>query len=1252
MEPVGLTIGIAGLAGLFSACLDAVQNFDSYKTYGRDSRFLAARFDADKERFERWGQAVGIKDEKLSDTHHPALDDQKTRSLVHKLLSSIRDFDSSADGAVEQQPLLTDGKFPTNQLARPHHGAPTDSKWRKATWALRGKTKRTDQVQSFATLVQCLFELIPPDEAKGIRPGHEGRDYGPTHLQDSSVDESPWIAEIRAFVLEVKEERRGGLTFLCTPALSLTVPDETKRALRAWLGCPYPNDLYDDSIQKRLGGTCEWILTRSIIRDWLSPDVSAFTSQMLWINGPAGFGKTVLCAKLVEIFSSSLQTPVAHFFLSSKFEGRDDPFMAMRSWIAQVISQSQAALDVVHKRRQTQHEQGATRATIVKLFREVLQAVPFCTFVLDGLDECTWVEEARNNGVSVVRFLDQLQQAVADTTTRILVVSRNEPEIRQGLTQYPGFSEYTISPKDVRADNIAYSKSIVNNKLRNKDEPTRLSISQKMADRCNGQFQWLTMQKSLLRGGRNKKQLERDIDETPAGLDHLYDRNWEKIETLREEEKARTVSLLRWAAFSLRPLTVCEITEAVLVNDDCDDLPVDDMPDAIDDEYIESEILGLCGSLIEVRGTSLESAPGSRMIHLAHFSVKQYLLCKIPVQGAGLHVNESLRRSNEAIENMTLAKLCLRYLSFQRVWDCLPTKDNSRMGTSFRDYAAGSWYQHAIVDGAEDTALVEAMNALFDRSSQTWDAWRRWGRTPIYAASMNGHLEVVKVLLEKGADVSVANTNGWTPLHSASTSSNGHLDVVKILLEKGADVLVATNDGRTPLHSASSNGHLDVVKVLLASGADVSVAKKNGWTPLKAASSNGHLNVVKILLEKGADVLVATNDGWTPLHSASSDGHLEVVKVLLENGADVSVANTNGRTPLYSASSNGHLEVVKVLLESGADVSVADTDGWTPLNAASCNGHLEVVMVLLETGADVSVADTDGWTPLHLASSNGHLDVFKVLLEIGADVSVADTDGWTPLHSASSNGHLEVVKVLLEIGADVSVADTDGWTPLYSASSNGHLDVVKVLLESGADVSMADTDGWTPLYAASCNGQLNVVKILLEKGADVLVATNDGWTPLHSASSNGHLEVVKVLLEIGADVSVADTDGWTPLYSASSNGHLDVVKVLLESGADVSMADTDGWTPLYAASCNGQLNVVKILLEKGADVLVATNDGWTPLNSASDNGHLEIVKVLTARVNLDHKSPRHSRTALSYAAESGHESVLQLLPADNHVSPF
>jgi ankyrin repeat protein len=388
-----------------------------------------------------------------------------------------------------------------------------------------------------------------------------------------------------------------------------------------------------------------------------------------------------------------------------------------------------------------------------------------------------------------------------------------------------------------------------------------------------------------------------------------------------------------------------------------------------------------------------------------------------------------------------------------------------------------------------------------------------FGQTPLHYAAQNEHEAVVKVLLEKRADINTASKDGWTPLYMAS--KEGHIEVVKLLLEKGADINTATNNGWTPLFIASQNGHAEVVKLLLEKGVNIYTASKDGWTPLYLASQNGHAEVVKLLLEKGADINTADNDMWTPLSIASENGHVEVVKLLLEKGADVNTANIYGWTPLHIASQNGHVEVVKLLLEKGANINTANNDGWTPLHKASEHGHVEVVKLLLEKGADVNTANINMWTLLYIASRNGHVEVVKLLLEKGVDIDKANKYGWAPpLCIASENGHVEVIKLLLEKGANINAANNDGWTPLYFASQNGHVEVVKLLLEKGVDIDKANKYGWAPpLYIASKNGHVEVVKLLLEKGADVNTANIYGWTPLHIASKNGHVEVVKLLKE-------------------------------------------------------------------------------------------------------------------------------------------
>ncbi|KAH7022278.1 prion-inhibition and propagation-domain-containing protein [Ilyonectria destructans] len=151
MEPVGLAVGISGLAGLFTSCLEVIENIDSYRDFGLDSRALAAQFDADRLRFDEWGQAVGIKHGKLSEDHHRALDDPRKLSMTKELLYLIKQISGDSDDALTQHEFFS--------LAA--------SKRQKIAWALRGKRKRTAQVEQFGSLVQHLHTLIPPDPAQG-----------------------------------------------------------------------------------------------------------------------------------------------------------------------------------------------------------------------------------------------------------------------------------------------------------------------------------------------------------------------------------------------------------------------------------------------------------------------------------------------------------------------------------------------------------------------------------------------------------------------------------------------------------------------------------------------------------------------------------------------------------------------------------------------------------------------------------------------------------------------------------------------------------------------------------------------------------------------------------------------------------------------------------------------------------------------------------------------------------------------------
>ena len=234
-------------------------------------------------------------------------------------------------------------------------------------------------------------------------------------------------------------------------------------------------------------------------------------------------------------------------------------------------------------------------------------------------------------------------------------------------------------------------------------------------------------------------------------------------------------------------------------------------------------------------------------------------------------------------------------------------------------------------------------------------------------AAARGDVQHVIELLEKPHDPNAADRiRHVTPLFDAAAS--GHLEVVRCLLDAGADKEKADNDGATPLHIAAWWGHQAVAQCLLD-------ADNAGESALHLAAVQGHPTVVQCLLDAGADKEKADNAGRSPLHLAAFMDRQAVAQCLLDACVDKEKAENAGRSPSHIASLQGHLAVVQCLLDAGADKEKADNGARTPLHLAALMDRQAVVQCLLDEGADKEKADKNGTTALFFAAFRGHLAV-------------------------------------------------------------------------------------------------------------------------------------------------------------------------------------------------------------------------------------------------------------------------------------
>ena len=386
------------------------------------------------------------------------------------------------------------------------------------------------------------------------------------------------------------------------------------------------------------------------------------------------------------------------------------------------------------------------------------------------------------------------------------------------------------------------------------------------------------------------------------------------------------------------------------------------------------------------------------------------------------------------------------------------------------------------------------------------------GETALHTCAHSGNVAAAKVLLARGASVNAGESwRGQTPLMWAA--AQGHPDMMRALIEAGADVNARSTivnwerqrtaeprekwlplGGLTPLLFAARDGCVDCVKVLVSAGADIDVIDPESHNALVLALMNGHFDVAGALIASGIDIDASDAVGRTAL-MAAVDAH--------------TMPSSNRPAPKEAGSTLTSLEIVQMLLARGANVNAAlraqvpyrtklDRGGdgvlgagTTPLLRAAKAGDTPVVKLLLEKGANPKASTRNGVNAIMMAANvatreedmtgrnktqKDALESIALLVAAGTDINGADTQGRTAAHGAALWGLTDVVKSLHQQGARLDVQDKRGFTALDYArglagglgfdgrSSVAHEDTAKAISELGGIAG-------TPVPAAAAPGR-------------------------------------------------------------------------------------------------------------------------------------------------------------------------------------
>ncbi|NXP48988.1 ANKE1 protein, partial [Heliornis fulica] len=482
--------------------------------------------------------------------------------------------------------------------------------------------------------------------------------------------------------------------------------------------------------------------------------------------------------------------------------------------------------------------------------------------------------------------------------------------------------------------------------------------------------------------------------------------------------------------------------------------------------------------------------------------------------------------------------------------------------------------------------------------------------------------EICLNLMERGANPNGRNpATGRTALMEAARE--GVLELVRGLLERGADVNLFDLERHSAAHFAAKGGFFEILRIISAYNGDLGLIAMNGNTPLHYAAEGGFANCCKFIGQRGCDPT------WTNLlrktaRAVAKEGGFGAAAAELRRIENTFIKqskpgakedNPCWALKLYDWSLE-HQTVLRKALEavSQGDGTVAKED-FTSVILKQCafvdTEQIQTIAEMHEGPHPEGINIEEFFKGTRYLQKNYLITSFapkgkkgkkrkerrgKRGIAVPVPICVIPKsacprreDGFPVYMIEATQSIADSFHCNRDHPSDHPVHDDQAWyideprkmymNINYLVRAGDILSLQKAF-EEGVPVDVQDKYYKTPLMAACASGNIDVVRYLLEKGADVNTTDNFMWTPLHHACYNGHLDIAELIVKAGAAVDAPAISNATPLMRAIEICRLDIVYFLINAGADIQMTNSNGKNALDIAKEFADSRIIDLLQNK------------------------------------------------------------------------